>query len=228
MQLTKFTHSCVRLDKDTPDGVRTLVIDPGTFSETGAALEGAHAVLVTHEHADHLDAPAVVAALVTSPALEVYAPAGAAAALRADAAAAGAASPEQRVHDAGDGLDVVVAGFGVKGFGSQHALIHPVVPLVANTGYLVDGVLFHPGDSFTVPHGLEVDTLLVPIHAPWSKIQEVVDYVISVRPRQAFNIHEALLNPAGLGLMEGHVQRLGARYGTEYRHLDPGEAVQLG
>ncbi|MFJ3956497.1 MBL fold metallo-hydrolase [Arthrobacter sp. NPDC090010] len=228
MQLTKYTHSCVRFDKETVEGRRTLVIDPGTFSETERALDGAHAVLVTHEHADHLDVGAVVAALLQSPDLEIYAPAGIAATLRAEAAAAGAQHTETRVHDAGEGLDVVVAGFSVKGFGSQHALIHSMVPVVANTGYLVDGTVFHPGDSFTVPYGLEVDTLLVPIHAPWSKVQEVVDFVISVRARQAFNIHEGLLNPLGLGLVEGHVQRLGGLYGTEYRHLGSGETVQLG
>lgn len=228
MQLTKYTHSCVRLDKETPEGTRTLVIDPGSFSETGPALEGAHAILITHEHADHVDVPAVVSALVGSPDLVVYAPAGIAGTLRQEAAAAGAADPDGRVHDAGDGLDVVVAGYSVRGFGSQHALIHPLVPLVPNTGYLVDGTLFHPGDSFTVPSGVEVDTLLVPVHAPWSKIQEVVDFVISVRARRAFNIHEALLNPAGLSMLEGHVTRLGGLYGTSYEHLDPGDTRDLG
>ena len=41
MQLTKYTHSCVRID----DGDRALVIDPGMFSETAIALDDAHAVL---------------------------------------------------------------------------------------------------------------------------------------------------------------------------------------
>ena len=45
MQFTKLGHACVRLVKD--GGV--LVIDPGGWSGDGA-LDGAHAVLVTHEH----------------------------------------------------------------------------------------------------------------------------------------------------------------------------------
>lgn len=50
LTLTKKTHSCIRLEKDG----RTLVIDPGAFSEQDAAV-GADAILVTHEHPDHFD-----------------------------------------------------------------------------------------------------------------------------------------------------------------------------
>ena len=43
--LTKFTHSCVRLD----DGDRSLIIDPGAFSETDVTRIGAeHGVEYTH------------------------------------------------------------------------------------------------------------------------------------------------------------------------------------
>ena len=80
MKLTKYTHACVRLEKEG----HVLVIDPGTFSESKEALAGAHAVLVTHEHNDHIDRPAVVAALRENTTLEVHAPAGVAAALRED------------------------------------------------------------------------------------------------------------------------------------------------
>ena len=52
MRLTKYSHSCVRFD----NGSDVMVIDPGVFSEIELALEGAQAVLITHEHADHLDA----------------------------------------------------------------------------------------------------------------------------------------------------------------------------
>ena len=44
-----------------------LVIDPGTFSDAAAALHGATAVMVTHEHSDHLDVDAIRAALSSDP-----------------------------------------------------------------------------------------------------------------------------------------------------------------
>ena len=57
MRLTKYSHACVRLERDGA----VLVIDPGTLSER-AALDGVDAVLVTHEHFDHLDVEALTEA----------------------------------------------------------------------------------------------------------------------------------------------------------------------
>lgn len=217
MKLTKYTHACVRLEKDG----KVLVIDPGTFSESEEALEGASAVLVTHEHNDHIDRPVVLAALRSNRALEVYAPAGVAAALKEDSDVAA------RVHSVDPGSTFDVAGFGIRTFGGQHAVIHPQIPVVANIGYLVDGNVFHPGDSFVVPDGISVKTLLVPINAPWSKVGEVVDFVISVRAPRAFPVHDGLLNDLGRGIVEGHVTRIGARYGTSYSKLAPRDSVEV-
>src|ERR1700684_319567 len=67
MQITKYTHSCVRLEQ----GGRVLVIDPGIWAEA-AAVAGADAVLITHEHSDHLDADRLAGLGV-----RVFGPAGA-------------------------------------------------------------------------------------------------------------------------------------------------------
>lgn len=218
MKLTKYTHACVRLEKNGD----VLVLDPGIFSETDEAFMGAEGILITHEHADHVDVPAVAAALAANGELTVHAPASVAAALReASPAAAG------RIMDVAPGEEFEVAGFSVRTFGGQHALIHPQIPVVANVGYLIDENLYHPGDSLIVPPGLQVKTLLVPIHAPWSKVGEVIDFVNSVRAPQAFQIHDALLNEKGLGFTEAHVQRIGAQYGTDFRHLATRESTRI-
>ncbi|MEV7604722.1 MBL fold metallo-hydrolase [Paenarthrobacter sp. NPDC089322] len=225
MKLTKYTHACVRLEK----AQRVLVIDPGTFSEAEEALAGAHAVLVTHEHNDHIDRPAVLTALRSDASLQVYAPAGVATALK-EAALKETAREEdvaRRIHAVEPGSEFEVAGFHVRTFGGQHAVIHAQIPVVANIGYLVDANVFHPGDSFVVPDGITVSTLLVPIHAPWSKVGEVVDFVISVRAPKAFPVHDGLLNELGRGIVEGHVTRIGARYGTTYERLSPRESVDV-
>ncbi|GAB4099766.1 MBL fold metallo-hydrolase [Sinomonas halotolerans] len=222
MRLTKFTHSCVRVEKEDSGRTRALVIDPGNFSEVEDALAGAEAFLVTHEHADHLDVDRAAAALAQDPGLSAWAPAASAQKLRD--AAPGA---EGRITTVEPGDRFRAAGFSVRTFGSQHALIHASIPVVANIGYLLDGEVFHPGDSFTVPPGLEVPTLLAPIHAPWSRVGEVLDFVIAVRARRAVPIHNALLNERGLGIVEGHVARVAAQYGTEYVRLAAGESLEL-
>lgn len=218
MKLTKYTHSCVRLEKDG----RVLVLDPGTFSETKEALDGAQAVLITHEHGDHVDVSALVNALRRTDGLAVFAPAGVATHLRGEAPVA-----EDRIHTVEPGSSFEAAGFSVRSFGGQHALIHPQIPVVANIGYLVDENVYHPGDSFVIPDGSSVQTLLVPIHAPWSKASEVIDFVIGVRAPRAFQIHDGLLNEMGLKIVESHVTRLGAKYGTEYTHLPVRETVDV-
>ena len=220
MKMTKYTHSCVRLEREH----NVLVLDPGSFSEVEEALDGAAAVLITHEHADHLDRDRVLAVMAANTDLALYAPAGLAAELREASAGSGAAD---RIIDVEPNSAFTAAGFEVRSFGGQHALIHPLVPLVANVGYLIDGTLYHPGDSFVIPNGLTVQTLLVPIHAPWSKVGEVIDFVIASGAERAYPIHDALLNERGLGIAESHVTRFGELYGTVYRHLSPGESVEV-
>lgn len=218
MKLTKYTHACVRLEKDG----RVLVLDPGTFSETKEALDGAGAVLITHEHGDHIDVPAMVNALRGSDDVAVYAPAGVASHLREEAPHA-----SDRVHSVEPGTSFEAAGFTIRSFGGQHALIHPQIPVVANIGYVIDENVYHPGDSFIIPDGITVKTLLVPIHAPWNKAGEVIDFVIGVRAPRAFQVHDGLLNEMGLKIIESHVTRIGARYGTEYSHLAVRETVEV-
>lgn len=212
MQLTKFTHACVRLD----DGDRSLVLDPGVFSEVETALDGAGGVLITHEHADHIDHDRLLAAARKDPRLRIWAPAGVAESL---------GELGEQVVCVGAGESFEAAGFAVQTFGGQHALIHLSIPVVANVGYLVEDI-YHPGDSLTVPP-VPVGTLLVPLQAPWSKTGEVIDFVVSVRAARVHQIHDGLLNKVGLGFTERHVMRIGAEHGSEFRHLDAAESVDV-
>lgn len=218
MQLTKLTHSCVRVDT----GAGVLVVDPGVFSEAAEALDGADACLVTHVHPDHLDVAAVQAALGSRTELRVWAPVSALDALR-DGLTESAAG---RLIAVGPDEELNLLGTQVRTYGGQHALIHTSVPMVANVGYLIGERLYHPGDSFAVP-AVDVDTLLLPTHAPWSKVGEVLDFMIAVRPRRAFQVHDALLNEQGTGLVETHVSRTAGRYGSSFEHLQAGESREL-
>lgn len=184
MRLTKKGHACVRLEKDG----RTLVIDPGTFSEEDAAV-GAEAILVTHEHLDHFNEDRLRVALEANPEARIWT-------LGSVADKISAAFPG-RVHTVGEGDTFSAAGFDIQVHGQLHAVIHPDLPRITNVGYLVDGSVFHPGDALTVPDS-PVETLLLPVQAPWSKISEVIDYVREIKPQRAIDVHDGLLTDIGL------------------------------
>ncbi|MEU8960817.1 MULTISPECIES: MBL fold metallo-hydrolase [unclassified Streptomyces] len=209
-KLTKKTHACVQLEKDG----RTLVIDPGTFSESDAAL-GADAILVTHEHLDHFNEERLRTGLEANPAAEIWT-------LRSVAEKISAAFPG-RVHTVGHGDAFSVAGFDIQVYGELHAVIHPDIPRITNIGFLVDGSVFHPGDALTVPDHA-VDTLMVPVMAPWNKISEVIDYVREVKPRRAIDIHDALLTDLARPIYDSQIGGLG---GAEHQRLTPGDSTEL-
>jgi L-ascorbate metabolism protein UlaG (beta-lactamase superfamily) len=197
--VTHWGHACIRFERDD----RRLVLDPGGYSDA-AVLADADAVLITHEHPDHVDPGALVAALAARPALEVWAPTGVVAQL------VEAGAPADRVHAAATGDAFAAAGFDVRVTGERHAVVHPDLPVAQNLAYLVDGAALHPGDSFTPPPaGVVVDLLLVPVAGPWLKLSEAVDYVRAVGPRVAVPIHDAVLTEAGRGLPDRLVASLG-------------------
>jgi hypothetical protein len=110
--------------------------------------------------------------------------------------------------------------------GELHAEIHPEIPRIPNIGFLVDGQVFHPGDALTVP-GEPVPTLLLPLHAPWSKAGELIDYVRAVDADQAYAVHDGLLNDTGLGLMAGLLGERGPGTPTPFSRLAPGDSVEV-
>src|SRR5262249_30903188 len=130
MRLTKYTHACVRIE----DRGRTLVVDPGVWAED-EAFSGATDVLITHEHADHVDADPL-AALTGS--ATIYAPALVVAKLAEDNVTAQTVTV---------GEEFEVAGFAVRAVGGAHAEIYEGLPGCANIGFIIEDALYHPGDS---------------------------------------------------------------------------------
>jgi L-ascorbate metabolism protein UlaG (beta-lactamase superfamily) len=208
MQVTHFGHSCVLLDT----GAARLLIDPGTFSTGFEGLTGLDAVLVTHQHPDHLDPDRLPALLRANPDARLIVDSGTAGQL--------GGVDHETVEP---GTRVTVAGARVEVLGGRHAVIHPDIPRIANNAYLVDGTHLHPGDALdTVPDG--VDVLFLPAAAPWSKISETIDYLRAVAPRAAVPIHQGIL--ADPAVFYGHFDRLGPER-TTFRALDPGEVTTL-
>jgi L-ascorbate metabolism protein UlaG (beta-lactamase superfamily) len=210
MRVTKFSHACLRIERDGA----VIVIDPGTLTEP-ESVDGVDAILITHEHFDHLDVRKLVDAVAKRPSVTVY------------------THPEVTVKLAEFGGAVTevlpggrftAAGFDVRACGGLHAVIHPDLPRVANLGFLVEGAggaggVYHPGDSFDVPSNAEIDTVFVPVSGPWLRIAEAVEFVRAIKPRQAFALHDGLLNDVGHELVTRIMSNLS---GTDYARLTPG------
>jgi L-ascorbate metabolism protein UlaG (beta-lactamase superfamily) len=208
MRIVKFGHACVRVEHD---GV-AVVIDPGVFTELGA-VDGADAVLITHEHADHYlpdnlratDAPVFTIEAV-------------AAKIRDDAP-----DVAERVTVVAPGQEFD-AGLPVRAVGELHAVIHPEFPRFFNSGYVLTAggeKLYHPGDALTAPDQ-DVDLLCVPVSAPWLKASEAIDFARAVKAPRNLAIHDRIYSEAGLGIVDGHMNAFLPDAGQEYVRLADG------
>jgi L-ascorbate metabolism protein UlaG (beta-lactamase superfamily) len=211
MIITKREHACLIVEHCGA----ALVIDPGSFTEP-FAVDDLTAIVVTHEHADHVTREHLDRLLGAAPeAVELFAPAGVA-----------TAHPDYpwQVIDAGD---LRAAGpFALAFSGGHHATIHRSIPIVDNVGVFVNETLYYPGDSFTVPKG-PVEVLAVPASAPWLKISEVMDYLDTVRPRRAFPTHERVNSDIGNTMANARITAVVESHGGSVTVLQPGESIEV-
>ncbi len=186
MELTHYGHACVLVET----AKCRLLFDPGTFADGFEAARDLDAIIITHQHADHLDVERLPALLAANPDAALVADEGSRAALDTigQATRARIVGPGERLTFAGEAVDVV---------GGIHATVHPDIPEITNNAFVVaDGAFYHPGDSFHVPDAT-IDVMGAPASGPWLKVSEAVDFVRAVEPRVAVPIHElALARPA--------------------------------
>jgi L-ascorbate metabolism protein UlaG (beta-lactamase superfamily) len=200
MRLTKLEHAALIIEQSG----KKLFVDPGSF--TTAITEAA----------DHWTPEQLSRLVDKAPDIQIFGPQGV-----ADAAGGFPIT----VVKSGD--EIAVAPFTLRFFGEKHAVIHESIPVVDNVGVLINGAVYYGGDSYTVPEGVDVDVLAAPIGAPWLKIGDSMDYVLTVKPKRSFPTHEMTLSKAGKTMAGDRIKWATEQNGGEYFALEPGDSLDV-
>lgn len=211
MKLTKYQHACFVVEKDGA----TLVVDPGHFSHDFIIPSHVDAIIVTHEHPDHLDETRMKEILDANPKATVI----------AHESIAGRYTNYTAIG-AKVGEIYTVGAFSLRFFGGSHASIADSIPVPPNLGVLIEDRLYYPGDSFVVPEAVQVKELALPASAPWLKINEAMDFLAQIKPAFAFPTHDGILSDDGKQIVDNLLGAVASGQNTHYKRLD-GQTVEL-
>ena len=213
MKITKFGHCCLLLEHEG----KKLLTDPGNYTEASTGLlRDIDAILVTHEHTDHLHMDSVKLLAQNNPGAELVGNASVAALLQKEGLLC---------TTVGDGASAQVRGVLVEGFGREHEPIYQEFGLVENTGYLVAQQFYFPGDAFHSP-GKTVDILALPIAGPWMKFSQAMEFAKVVKPRVCFGVHDGMIKPSSNFGARMAPDFLGREH-LEFVHLQDGDSREF-
>ncbi len=207
MKITKYEHACFTVEKDG----QILVVDPGEFSTDFIAPENVVAVVVTHEHADHLDHERLAEIIDKNPEAVIF----------------GAESVTSKLESlpyntVSVGEIITIGPFALEFHGGRHATIHENIPTIPNLGVLINDLIYYPGDSFTLTHK-PIDTLALPVAAPWMKISEAMDFLTLIKPRLAFPTHDKILSLEGKEIADRLLKNTADAHNITYRRIETTE-----
>lgn len=179
MKIKKLGHCCFVAEPVA--GVR-IMTDPGAFTTLQNEEKNINAILITHEHSDHLHIESLKKVLENNPDAIVLTNTSVGK-LLAEAGVAYTKVEEGESYD--------LEGVHVSGFGNLHAEIYDDYSRVQNTGYMIND-LCYPGDAFSFPDA-KVDILALPVCGPWVRTKEAIIYAKNIIPRIVFPVHDGML-----------------------------------
>jgi L-ascorbate metabolism protein UlaG (beta-lactamase superfamily) len=214
MKIKKLGHCCFVAEPRI--GIR-IMTDPGAFSNTQNDEKNIAAVLITHEHADHLHIDSLKKILENNPGVIVITNTSVGKLLDES-------SIKYVVVEEGEKYDL--NGVNIAGFGNLHAEIYGTYGQVQNTGYMIDK-LCYPGDSFQRPD-MDVDILALPVCGPWMNTKDAIEYVrdFNPNPRIVFPVHDAMLKDS-VPVMWKIPERFINEFGVKFKKLELGKEEEF-
>lgn len=176
MKITKFGHCCLLIEYKG----KNLLTDPGAWNTLPESIPKIDIVLITHEHTDHLHSDSLQAVINQNPGARIL-----------TNSSVGKVLTEKgfSFEVVNDAIPLNIDNILLEFYTAPHAEIYGDFGVVENTGFFVDNKFFYPGDAFTNP-GKTVDVLAAPIIAPWTSLKTTIDYILEIKPRMAFPVHD--------------------------------------
>jgi L-ascorbate metabolism protein UlaG (beta-lactamase superfamily) len=180
MKIKKLGHCCLVIETNG----RKIMTDPGSYTIEEQTKEiGIDLILITHEHGDHLHIESLKKILVNNPNAIIITNDGVGKLLSE-------AGIKYQVLE--NKITKEILGVELEAHDCKHEEIFEELGQVQNTGYFIDKRLFYPGDSFYNP-GKSVEILALPVAGPWSRVRDFMRYVLDVKPKVCFPVHDGML-----------------------------------
>lgn len=209
MKISKHLHSCLLIDEQG----KTILVDPGNYSYDAKALDinrlqNLDAIVITHEHMDHMYIPWIKEILEKFPNTPIYTTGSAKALLEKEGI--------QNVNTEGNEYITLES--------VPHEKIWVGAP-AQNVLATLFGKFATPGDSHTFT--THVDILALPIAAPWGSTTRAVELALDLKPKVIIPIHDWHWRDE---VREGFYQRLieyFAQNGIDFKGVETGEVVEV-
>jgi L-ascorbate metabolism protein UlaG (beta-lactamase superfamily) len=213
MKITKLGHCCLIIETKG----KRIMTDPGSYTTLQNEAMNIDLILITHEHPDHLHIESLETVLKNNPNAKIITN----------------GSVGKILAEKGIAFEILDEGnksnfenIALEAFGSKHEEIFEDLGMVENTGYFIDEKLFYPGDAYTDPKK-PVDILAAPISAPWTNFKTAVNYILKIRPRVAFPVHDGMFVDGRRGPIDKLPPMILQKEGIEFKILPIGEEMDF-
>lgn len=209
MTISKHIHSCLLIE----DQGKTVLVDPGNYSYDAKALDinqlsNLDAIVITHEHMDHMYIPWIKEILQKFPNTPIYTTESAKNMLEQEGI--------QNVHKEGN----------------EYISLEPVPhekiwmgPAAENVKATLFGKFTTPGDSHSFSSTAEV--LALPVQGPWGSTTHAVDLALELKPRVIVPIHDWHWRDEARKGFYARFKDYFAQHSIDFKTVETGEVIEV-
>ncbi len=209
MKVKKFPQSHLVISKDG----KTLIIDPGYITfEKGFKVgdfQNADVYLISHQHPDHLG-PETIKEVVGEKA--VFG--------NSDVVAKLKEAGVDQAKEIKNLEEIEIEGFKIKAVDVPH-FKKEGVQMPPNTGFLIDGVFFHPGDGDKAPDVIS-ENAAVPIAGATITYDTALEFIEGIGAKVVIPIHYDWYKAEAQ-----EFKKLASNFGIDVRPLNHGEETEI-